>query len=64
MCSVTYFKINSPILGTLPAVTEEWRRDYLMAACHDSRITPGTVVPIGSMSSHDIAASETSVIIL
>ena len=27
-------------------------------------ITPGTVVPIGSMNSHDIAASEISVIIL
>lgn len=50
--------------GTLPAVTEEWRRDYLMAACHDLQITPGTVVPISSMNSYDIAASEISVIIL
>lgn len=64
VCSVTYFKINSCMLGTLRAVIEEWKRDYLMAACHDWRITPGTVVLIGSTNSHDIAVSETSVIIL
>lgn len=64
VCSVTCFKINSCMLGILPAVTEEWKRDYLTAACHDWRITPGTAVLIGSMNSHDIAASETSVIIL
>jgi len=27
---------TDPVMaGTLPAVTEEWKRDYLTAACHD-----------------------------